>query len=304
MQLSVLAEPQFAGVLEGNPQISEILLHRGFFPTVAAIRKRRFPVVFNQHGGPTSALITAASGIPIRVCWERRQFGFIYNVHVPSPAAFYGRDDVHTVEQRLTQFYATGLPRGPIPFASIYPSVESRASVARLLAAKRISAAEGYAVVRPGATHPANRWAAENFAVIARWLRTERGIPTVINLGPDERDVASPLRELCGTEIPVLDALNLSELMALLAGARLYVGNDSGPAHIAAAARCPVGVIFGASNPVHWRPWGTEYRLLRSEQPAVPGLPSVRIEDVQAACDELLVPAVIRHGANAAYVQQ
>lgn len=304
MQLSVLAEPRFAGVLGGNPQISEILIHRDFFSTVAEIRKRRFPVVFNQHGGPTSALLTAASGIPIRVCWERRQFGFIYNVHVPASAAFYGRDDVHTVEQRMTQFYATGLPRGPIPSASIYPSAEARASVTRLLAANGISAAEGYAVVRPGATHPNKRWAVENFVAIARWLHNERGIPVVINLGPDERDVAGSLRVLCGPEVPVLDALSLSELMALLVGAKLYVGNDSGPAHIAAAARCPVVVIFGASNPVHWRPWGTEYRLLRSEQPPVPGLPSVRIEDVQAACDELFATAVIRRGANAASVQQ
>jgi ADP-heptose:LPS heptosyltransferase len=305
LQLCVLAEPKFAGVLEGNPQISEILLHRGFSSTVTTIRKRHFSVVFNQHGGPTSALLTAASGIPMRVCWERRQFGFFYNVHVPSPAAFYGRDDVHTVEQRLTQFYAAGLPRGPIPPARIYPSAESRASVARLLAANGISAAEGYAVVRPGATHPAKRWAMENFATIAHWLRAERGIPTVINLGPDEREMVSPLRELCGAQIPVLDALNLSELMVLLAGASLYVGNDSGPTHIAAAARCPVAVIFGASNPVHWRPWMTEYRLLRSEQPATPGLPSVGLGDVQAACDELLnATGMIRRGANATSVQQ
>ena len=76
--------------------------------------------------------------------------------------------------------------------------------------------------------------------------------------------------------------------MALLAGARLLVGNDTGPTHIAAAAHVPIVVLFGASNSVHWRPWATDYRLLRSERPAAPGLPSIRVEDVQAACAELL----------------
>jgi ADP-heptose:LPS heptosyltransferase len=299
LRLSVLAEPSIAPVLEGNPAVSEILLHRGFPSTVAATRKRRFSVVFNQHSGPTSALLTAFSGAPARVCWVRRQFSWAYNVHVDSPSAFYGPNEshgevhaeVHTVQQRLTQFYATGLPPGPIPPAAIYPSKEARASVSRWLAAQGIAADARYAVVRPGATHPAKRWSVENFAAIALWLRWKQGIPTVVNLGPGDEELAAPIRRLCGAENPVVavvDGLTLTELMALLAGARLLVGNDCGPTHMAAAARCPIVVLFGASNPVHWRPWETAYRLLQSEQPATPGLPSIRVEQVQAACAELL----------------
>ncbi len=287
LKLTVLAKPAFAPVLDGNPVVSETLLLGHVPSTVAALRARHFPVVFNQHSGPTSAILTAASGAETRVCWENRQFSFVYNVHVPSPAAFYGRDDVHTVEQRLTQFYAAGLPRGPIPPASVYPIAEARASVARILRERGI-AANGYAVVRPGATHPAKRWAVKNFAALANWLRNERGIATVVNLGPGDEELARPMREICDASIPVLNALNLHELIALLTCASLYVGNDCGPTHIAAAARCRVVVIFGASNPVHWRPWATEYRLLRSDDPAVPGLPSISLEDAQAACADLL----------------
>jgi ADP-heptose:LPS heptosyltransferase len=295
LRLSVLAELSVAPVLEGNPAVAEILLHRGFASTIAAIRKRHFAVIFNQHSGPTSALLTAFSGAPARVCWVRRQFPWAYNIHVESPAAFFGRDEVHTevhtVMQRMTQFYATGLPQGPIPPAAIYPPQEARESVSRLLNAKGIAAGGGYAVVRPGATHPAKRWSLENFAAIALWLRRKQGIATIVNLGPGDEELAEPIRHLCGAEIPVVavvDGLALPELMALLAGARLLVGNDCGPTHIAAAARVPIVVLFGASNSVHWRPWCTEYRLLQSEQPVMPGLPSIRVEQVQAACAELL----------------
>jgi ADP-heptose:LPS heptosyltransferase len=287
LRLTVLAEPAVAPVLEGNPPVAEILPHRQFASTIVAIRQRRFSVVFNQHSGPTSALLTALSGAPVRVCWVRRQFPWVYNVHVPPPAAFYGQNDVHTVMQRMTQFYATGLPQGPIPPAAIYPSADARASVSRLLAAHGIAASARYAVVRPGATHPNKRWSVENFAAIALWLR-QQGIPTVVNLGPGDEELAAPIRRLCGAEIPVVDGLTLHELMAFLAGARLLVGNDCGPTHIAAAAHVPIVVLFGVSNPVHWRPWDTEYRLLRSEQPATPGLPSIRVEQVQAVCAELL----------------
>jgi ADP-heptose:LPS heptosyltransferase len=296
LRLTVLAEPSVAPVLEGNPAVAEILLHRQFASTVAAIRQRHFPIVFNQHAGPTSALLTCLSGAPVRVCWERRQFSWAYNVHVPPPSAFYGRDDVHTVMQRMTQFYATGLPRGPIPPAAIYPSATARESVSRLLAARGMDASAPYAVVRPGATHSNKRWSVENFAVIALWLRRERGISTIVNLGPGDEQLAAPIRDLCGGDssgsaaVPVIDGLALPELMALLAGARLLVGNDTGPTHIAAAASVPIVVLFGASNSVHWRPWATDYRLLQSSQPAMPGLPSIRLEQVQAACAELLSP--------------
>ena len=54
----------------------------------------------------------------------------------------------------------------------------------------------------------------------------------------------------------------LDEVKNLIAGAQLFLGNDSGPAHIAAAFGVPVAVIFGASNPSTWAPWRTESRVL------------------------------------------
>ena len=289
LQITVLAEPWVAAVLEGNPAVSEIQLHRGFLSTVAAIRRRKFSIVYNQHGGPTSALLTAMSGAPHRVCWVDRQFSWAYNVEVAGPAAFYGREDVHTVEQRMTQFYATGLPQGLIPKAAVCPPAMAREAVRRRLAAKGIGESGKYAVVRPGATHPGKRWAAENFGAVARWLR-EKGIPTVVNLGPGDEEIRAQIQEVAGDSVPIVEGLTLEELMALLEGARLLVGNDCGPTHIAAAAGVPIVVIFGGSNPAHWRPWRTEYRLLQGE-PSEKG-PAVEVGPSKAACEELLSPRV------------
>ena len=62
LRISVLVERAWRAVLEGNPAISEILIARGFVATALDLRRQKFPIVFNQHGGPTSAFLTAASG--------------------------------------------------------------------------------------------------------------------------------------------------------------------------------------------------------------------------------------------------
>ena len=63
----------------------------------------------------------------------------------------------------------------------------------------------------------------------------------------------------------VLKNAPLRDVKNLMSGAALFIGNDSGPAHIAAAFGVPVVVLFGPSNPVTWAPWRTEARVLTSE---------------------------------------
>src|SRR6202044_4239333 len=115
LRIIVLVEPRFAPVLEGNPAIAELIFSRGLGETALDLLRRRIPIVFNQHGGPRSALLTGASGSPVRIGWKDHQYSFLYNVQVPEAQEFYGRPDVHAVEHRMSQFYWAGLPRGPIP---------------------------------------------------------------------------------------------------------------------------------------------------------------------------------------------
>lgn len=296
LRLSVLVEPALAPVLEGNPAVAEILQMRGFLSTAAKLRRRHFPAVYNQHAGPTSALLTAAIGAPKRVCWTRRQFSFFYNVLVPDPG-----NKIHTVEHRIEQFYATGLPRGPIPPARVYPQRDARAAVAKKLAESGVPQGATYAVIHPGAKYFTKRWALENFIALAQWLRCEHAIAPVFSVGAMEKEITEELRQKCGREFALLDSLDLRELIALIAGARIFIGNDSGPGHLAAAAACPVVAIFGSSSSVHWAPWRTAHRVVQNDFPCNPCagdrcyafaeprcIMSVTLEQVKTACDSLL----------------
>lgn len=191
LRIHVLAEPRFAAIFEGNPNVTEILLSDGFAHTAIALRRRHFPVVYNQHGGPRSALLTAVSGSCRRVCWEGFQFSALYNVRAPDSKEFYGTSSVHTVEHRISQFYWTGMPRGPIPGARIFPQPGAVASVTRVLAQNGIAPGDPYAVLQPGARLPGMRWPVQKFAPMARWLLETHGIPCVVNLGERDTEIAA-----------------------------------------------------------------------------------------------------------------
>ncbi|HXW18308.1 MAG TPA: glycosyltransferase family 9 protein [Candidatus Acidoferrales bacterium] len=317
LRISVLVEQAWVPVLEGNPAVAEILIAGSFVPTAARLYRKHFPVVFNQHGGPSSALLTAASAADIRVCWRGRQFDFLYNVLAPDAAEYYGTLQVHTVEQRMAQFYWTGLPRAPIPRAQLFAQPDAIASVAKKLQERGVSSGQMYAVLQPGARFYTKQWPIERFVSISRWLRETYGVEPIVSLGPDELEIANEARGQFGESALVLASLDLRELIALIAGARLFVGNDAGPAHLAAAAGTPSVVIFGSSSSVHWRPWQAPHRVVQNDFQCNPCkgdrcyaydeprcILSVTYEQVRDACDAILTnpsPSLsVRDDASAA----
>ena len=301
LRISVLVEPRFAAVLEGNPAIAGLpSSDSSVIKTARGLRKRRFPVVFNQHGGPRSAILAGFSSAPWRVGWAGYQYSFMYNVHVPDAMAFFGTDAVHTVEHRISQFYWAGLPRGPIPNARVFPPSDAVELIAGKLAEKGIVPGAPYAVLQPGARLDEMRWPLARFAEIARWLRDKNGIASVVNLGA--RDASAEVhREMSNCALILEPPLDIRELIALIAGSRIFIGNDSGPVHLAAALQRPSAVIFSVTDPVQWRPWRAPHRIVqtgatfhhpRGDKGIVASNPrsisSIVFEEVRDACDDLL----------------
>jgi heptosyltransferase III len=302
LRINVLVEPRFAPVLEGNPAIAELISSRGLGETSLDLLRRKFPIVFNQHGGPRSALLTGASRSPRRVGWAGYQYSFLYNVAVPDTQKSCGAPAVHTVEHRISQFYFTGLPPSPIPRAQVFAQPAALAATARKLAEKGIASREPYAVLQPGARLPAMRWPVAKFAEIARWLREKHGIASVVNLGGRDDEVAAEVRSEMANGAVVLDSqLDIRELIALVAASRIFVGNDSGPAHLAGALQRPSVVIFSVTDPVQWRPWQADHRIVqtgatfnhpRGDKAIVASNPrpitSIAVDEVRQNCEELL----------------
>ena len=110
------------------------------------------------------------------------------------------------------------------------------------------------ALVHPVAAFDTKQWATENFARVAEFL-DHKGFRVVVVATPKEREILKKLEGISQVPIQTFDNLSLPEITALADRAEIFVGNDSGIAHIAAAMQTPLVVIFGSSNRAHWRPW-------------------------------------------------
>src|SRR5439155_11327478 len=125
-------------------------------------------------------------------------------------------------------------------------------------------------------SQPDKTWPAERFLTVAAHLDME---PVFIGGPDDDLSAFRKYRTLSGAP--------LAEIKNLLANAALFIGNDSGPAHMAAAFGLPVVVIFGPSNIDVWRPWKTSAEALSHPD----GIASISPEQVIAALSGLRVHA-------------
>jgi ADP-heptose:LPS heptosyltransferase len=132
-------------------------------------------------------------------------------------------------------------------------------------------------VLHPLASAPDKTWPQSNFLSVAEHLERHLGLEPVFIAGPGES------LDTFG-RYPCLRGETLEEVKSLLAGAVLFVGNDSGPAHMAAAFGLPVVVLFGSSDPDIWRPWRTECAVLTGPG----GIQPIPVPDVTEAISNLV----------------
>lgn len=140
----------------------------------------------------------------------------------------------------------------------------------------------GPVVVHPGSGGSLKCWPAPRFAAVLDWLHSRR-VPALVLWGPAEHARSAELDRFLPRRR--LSPAGPVELAEALAGARLYVGNDSGPGHLAAAVGTPTISLFGPTDPRVWRPLGPRARVITS--PDGP-MESLALEEVLAVLEEEL----------------
>ena len=173
----------------------------------------------------------------------------------------------HTVERNLDALRRIGLYPAPDQRRlSLVPGMEAERRVGQLLADLGLG---GKPFVH---LHPASRWrfkcwTAEAMAAVINGLQAE-GWPVVISAAPDpaEREMVAAIQAgLARSAVDLSGQLSLKELAALAGRARLFIGVDSAPMHIAAAMGTPVVALFGPSGDKEWGPWGVPSRVIVSQ---------------------------------------
>lgn len=273
--IHVLLEDWVAPVLEGSQLIDQVITIPRHSNTARAriareLHRNRYDVVYNLHGGTTATFLTRATGAPQRVGFGHYQYARLHNHLAPSPAEIWQRKSLHSAEQQLALLGWTGVPVTDRPPTQLPVTEKSLRLITAKLAPHNLDLAQPFALIHPAAALETKRWPVDNFARITEAVLS-RGLAPVAITSPSERPLLDEL--IRGSSSPVIGFSNLSlpEVAALASRARLFVGNDSGIAHIAAAVGAPCVVVFGSSNVAHWRPWTTNpHEVIREEMPCQP----------------------------------
>lgn len=264
LRISVMVESRFRDLLEENPAVEEILTLgestgvRELFSRWAidrGIRRRGFSLCVNLHGGPTSRFFMRWRSVQKRVGFAHFRGAGLYNILVPDARTILNQPTLHTAEHQAAAFFYLGLPRKEIPRAQLFSGAAQTAWWSARRASLGIAPDQPYAIVHPTAAYKTKEWSAEGFARIGEHLERRARITPIYSCGPGESSVLDAVEKASGGSVMRLQDVSLGQFAAALSGARLFVGNDSGPAHMAAALARPLVVVFGSSSSPIWGPW-------------------------------------------------
>ncbi len=312
LQITTLVEALYTDLFLADPDIEAMPLVRGAkdkrssiaarLDVIKEIRRREFEAVVNLHGGPTSAHLTFLSGAGRRVGAEHFRNGYAYNLRIPPAEEILGRNDLHTVEYQFGQFRWLGLPDEEPSPTHLYVVPQMRETARAKLREAGVDLEKPYAVFAPTNEFYTKRWMPERYAAIAEQL-IARGFQIVMTGAPTEEQRAqlADVQAATSQRLFSLSSLGIGELVAVIADAKLFVGNDSGPAHIAAAVKTPLVVLFGPASSVRWRPWRAPSQLVQNYFPCNPCamytceafdqpecIRSITVEQVMRAVDRVL----------------
>ncbi|MET0645830.1 MAG: glycosyltransferase family 9 protein [Pyrinomonadaceae bacterium] len=275
-RVDVLLEDWVAPLLEGSTDVDRVLTVRrksqsSRLRVARQLRAEGYDVAYNLHGGSTAALLVRASGARHRVGYADYAYAALHNHAAPPSAELWGREKTHSAEQQLALLGWTGVPVTDRPASRLAVTNAAAAVVERRLEEEAgLAPAQSFALIHPAAAFDTKTWAAENFARVVEHLAA-RGLAAVAVAGPGEEKVIDEVRSHSTAPLRGFNDLSLPELTALAARSSIFVGNDSGVAHIAAAVGTPQVVVFGSSNVAHWRPWtAAPAEVVREEMPCAP----------------------------------
>ncbi|MCB1054640.1 MAG: glycosyltransferase family 9 protein [Acidobacteria bacterium] len=259
-----VVERSMASLLAGHPDIDELIpvdfrpwRRRLFSPatlkeileTRRVLRRFRADAVLELMGNHKGGLVAWASGCKVRIGLDRR------SRREPSSALWINRpvppQGVHAVDRALSVLTGLGLSAEPAGFAGERLLADPPSSAAALLA----EAPEQLALVVPGTawgnkTYPAERWGA-----VARGLAERVGLTTWVATGPGEEVLGEAVAAASGGVARSLGLVDLPTFAALCRHARLVLGGDTGPTHLAHALGAPVLEIMGPTDPQSHGPY-------------------------------------------------
>lgn len=223
----------------------------GWVSAVAGLRREQYEAALDFQGLIKSATLARLSG-------AKRVVGFTRGALREAAAATFYSESVapvpgrHVIDKNLSLLRAIDVPQ---PAAAVFPFVRKPSSA---LQWARAQVGERVAILNPGAAWPNKRWHPERFGAVAAAIRARHALPSIVIWGPGERELAGRVAAASDGAAQVAPATTIADLFALCGSASLVVSGDTGPLHIAAAARAPIVGLYGPTDPRRNGPWSED----------------------------------------------
>lgn len=273
-KITVLIGQLTYDVFAGSPHVNEIIidplykkkiLRAEFWEFVSFIRAKNFDLSVHFFNEPPYASLAFFARIKYRLGDKSKPLiAWMYNLK-----GFQNWRDItkHEVEHNLTLLKPLKIPIDA-PKMEIYPAPQALASVKKLLAEHQIKPEDKIAVMHLSTGGSNRPWLPERFGEVAKFLTNELGYKVVASGQARDKALIAKAQPTADNKIIDLSTkTNLSELIALISLAKLYISVDTGPYHIAAALGIPMVAIFTgkAALPLKWGPWGTRHVVVRQK---------------------------------------
>jgi len=227
-------------------------------PLLAArvLRSIGFDTAIDLQGLLHSSLFAFLSGARVRIGYRSlKEAAFLfYNVRTLPPVR-----GQHVVEGYLRFAALLGAPTRPVEFL-IATKEEQERRVEALLSEAGVSKREKLVAIAPGSSWRAKSWPAERLAGVAEHISSRLGcLPVIVGSGGDILRAEAVLANCRSPLVNLAGKTSLKELAVLLRRCLAFVGNDSGPAHLAAAVGKPVVAVYGPTDPARVGPYGDHH---------------------------------------------
>jgi len=252
------------------------------------IRAERYDVAIDFQGNLKGGLHSWFSGIPIRIGFARghcNELNWLFStIRVRPPT-----ERMYRVEKFLTLLEPLGIrpakPRYVLPRAE-----ESRRRARRFLDGLGWAGVD-YTVLHPGTSEfgKIKRWPLNRFGELARRLAAE-GHRVLVVWGPGEREMAETIARQGGPSVRVaMETASILDLAELIAGARVFVGADSWPLHIASAVGVRSVALFGPKDPAVYGPYNPLGRVVYKPNGSGDAtMDAITVDDAYAAVEALV----------------
>jgi heptosyltransferase-2 len=279
--ITLLAQPWVADVFQSCPHIDQIVLYKkkedhqgikGLLRLAASLRVERYDLAILLQNAFEAAFISLLARIPVRAGYASDARGLLLTHGLPQPGKPYPKHQVHYYQELLQ---GLGIHTTENRLELFLDAAELR-RVDPVLAAAFPGKQRPLIGLNPGAAYgPAKRWPKEKYAALARYIAAQtEGYLVVFGTAADQEAAALIAAAAPKRVLDLTGKTSLAFALACISRCQVFVTNDSGLMHVAAALNIPLVALFGSTDAVATGPFSRQAQVLRKPLPCSPCLKS------------------------------